>query len=81
MSRTSHANLAILYELTLSIGQTLDLADTCQSFLESLVSQLELEHAAIWLHYHHVFASHKRQGKAPLGATCLCARPTAQSPS
>ncbi len=43
------ADVSVLYELSLSIGQSLDLEQNCQRFLKALMSRKNLGFAAVWL--------------------------------
>jgi signal transduction histidine kinase len=41
--------ISILYELSLSIGKSLDLKENCDAFLKTLMSRKNLAYAAIWI--------------------------------
>lgn len=42
-------DLAVLYELSLAVGRTLDVEETCRTFLETLVARKSLDFASVWV--------------------------------
>ena len=42
-------NISVLYELSLSIGQSLDLKSNCDAFLKALMARKNLSYAAVWI--------------------------------
>ena len=42
-------DLAVLYELSLAIGNSLDLEECCDSFLKALMGRRRLSVGAVWL--------------------------------
>jgi len=42
-------DISLLYELSLSVGSSLDIAENCKVFLNTLVSRKGLAYAAVWL--------------------------------
>jgi len=53
-STTTASEASTLFDLALSIGQTLDLEECCDRFLSALVMGKGLSHAAVWLKVSHV---------------------------
>lgn len=47
--RTVLLDLSLLYELTLSVGRSLDLEENCRIFLEALVARKDLASASVWV--------------------------------
>ena len=41
--------ISILYELSLSIGQSLDVETTCSRFLRTLLARKNLAYASVWI--------------------------------
>jgi signal transduction histidine kinase/ActR/RegA family two-component response regulator len=44
------ADMCLLFELALSVGQSLDLRENCERFLSTLMARKNLGYAAVWLH-------------------------------
>lgn len=44
------SEVAVLYELALSVGQTLDLHENCDRFLKTLMARKDLAYASVWIH-------------------------------
>ncbi|MBU0701121.1 PAS domain S-box protein [bacterium] len=42
-------NLSLVYELSLSIGKSLDLAANCEGFLKTIMSRKNLSYGAVWI--------------------------------
>ncbi|MBI4753688.1 PAS domain S-box protein, partial [Candidatus Desantisbacteria bacterium] len=52
MNKNEHStieNLSLVYELSLSIGRSLDLKTNCEGFLKTLMSRKNLTYSAVWL--------------------------------
>jgi diguanylate cyclase (GGDEF)-like protein/PAS domain S-box-containing protein len=43
------SDFLLLYELSLSIGRSLDLADVCREFVDVLMARTDLSYSAVWL--------------------------------
>jgi len=43
-------DISLLYELSLSIGKSLDLEENCEGFLKTLIARKNLSYASVWLH-------------------------------
>ena len=43
------SEIAVLYELALATGQTLDLHDNCDRFLKALMARKDLAYASVWI--------------------------------
>ena len=41
--------LAVLYELSLAVGRSLDIGETCRTFLDTLVARRNLDFASVWI--------------------------------
>jgi diguanylate cyclase (GGDEF)-like protein/PAS domain S-box-containing protein len=48
-SRDVLLDLSLLYELTLSVGSSLDLQENCKAFLDALVTRKNLAFASVWV--------------------------------
>ena len=56
MAQHAHSiidDISVLYELALSIGNSLDLEENCQRFLTTLTSRLYVQSASIWIPLEH----------------------------
>ena len=42
-------NISVLYELSLAIGQSLELKSNCDNFLKALMARKNLGYAAVWI--------------------------------
>jgi len=50
-------DLVFLYELSLSIGQSLNLEENIQKFVDVLMSQKNLDYASVWIYKHQIDSS------------------------
>lgn len=41
--------ISLLYELSLSIGNSLDIVDNCDAFLKKLISRKRLTYVSVWI--------------------------------
>ena len=55
------AEMAMLYEISLAAGRSLELESCCDQFLRVLLARRNLSHASVWLH-ERLLASEPRHG-------------------
>jgi len=63
-------DILLLYELSLSIGTSLDLKENCHGFLSTLMARKNLAYAGVWIRN-----SHLPEASAPDGITLAYAQP------
>lgn len=64
-------DISFLYELALSVGQSLDLEENCSLFLKRLMGRKGLGHGAVWIHNRYVSGYEEEEE----GATLVYAQP------
>jgi signal transduction histidine kinase/CheY-like chemotaxis protein len=55
-------DISFLYELSLSVGQSLDKKENCKNFLQTLMSRKNLEFGGVWLYNYNIPYSSKTTG-------------------
>lgn len=64
----SSLDAALLYELTLSAGTSLELVANCQTFLRALLGRLGFDFGAVWLRSRYLTQGHRPEGYALVAA-------------
>lgn len=49
-------DISLLYELSLSVGQSLDLWTNCDQFLKTLMARKNLDYSSVWISHQHLDA-------------------------
>ena len=62
-------DISILYELSLAVGQSMDLQTNCEQFVRTIVARKNLSYASVWLD------AKKLNGTGPQGLTLVYALP------
>ena len=64
----SSLDAALLYELSLSAGTSLELVANCQTFLRALLGRLGFDFGAVWLRSRYLTQGHRPEGYALVAA-------------
>ncbi|WP_406657219.1 HAMP domain-containing sensor histidine kinase [Methanolobus sp. ZRKC2] len=52
--------VSLLYELSLSVGNSLDMQENCDSFLKKLISRKKLTYVSVWIKDEYLFDSNEK---------------------
>ena len=56
------SDISLLYELSLAVGNSLDLRENCEIFLERLMARKNLAYASVWIKSDHLLAQDASEG-------------------
>lgn len=62
-------DISVLYELSLSVGQSLDLRENCAAFIKSLLNRKNLAYGSVWIKDDYLIESSKITGATLVYAT------------
>ncbi len=62
-SRNIASDISVLYELSLAVGQSLDLKSNCENFLRTVMARKALGYGSVWVRRKHLATAEEGEGE------------------